>query len=168
MSRSRLRFAFRSQAREERTCGAPSDEVQDGPIKQKTDCPKGWRVATIKNDIVSREPGLASENREQRSEQRRLPGELDDDTVANQLPLTDIDVGGCSNRSRRAPVTDRKLEVRRDTPQVRAVGRRGHWPPEPGEVCERRDDPIEIYRAEPADEQRHRGEVTRGEAMHLH
>jgi len=68
MSRSRLRFEFSSQAREERTCGPPGDEVQDGPIKQKTDCPKGWRVATIKNHIVSREPGLASENREQLSE----------------------------------------------------------------------------------------------------
>lgn len=168
MQRVCLRLELLGQAREECACGAASDEVQDGLVKEKAERPEWWRVATIEDDIVGGDSELAGEDREQRSEHRRLPGDLDEDMVANQPGVPDVDIRGLSNRTRRAPVTDRKLEVSRNSPQVRVVRRPVRRSPEPGKVGERRDDLIDFHRAEPTDEQRHRGEVVRGEAMSLH
>ena len=82
--RSCLRLELLGQALEQRARSAASHEVQEGPVKQKAECPEWWRVATVEDDIVRRDPELASEDRKQWSEGRRLPCDLDEDVVADQ------------------------------------------------------------------------------------
>jgi hypothetical protein len=168
MQGSCLRLELLGQTREECARGPASNEVQDGLVEQKAKRPEWWRVTTIEDDIVARHPEHASEHREQWSEHRRLPGDLDEDMIANNPRLPDVDVRCLSNRSRRTTVTDWKLEIGRNPPQVWTVRRSVGGSPEPGEVGECSDDPIKFDRAEPADEQRHGGEIVRGSAMSLH
>ena len=138
------------QSREERLCGAPCNEMQDGLVKQEPELPEWRRVSTIEDDVDGRCPELAGEDRKQRGEERRVPGDLDEDVVANHTHRSDLDVGGHPNRSCGAPVADRHLEVGRDPPQSLMVWLSGRRLPEPGEIVERRDHPIDLERPGPA------------------
>ncbi len=154
--RACLRLELLGQASDEYARGAAGNEVQEGLVKEEAELPGRRRVATIEDDVVRRDGELTSEDREQRGEARRPPGDLDEHPIADPSGGPKIDERGLSNGSRRAAVEDREVEIGRNVPQLRVVRRSVRRSTEPGEVAQSEDRPIEIDRARPAETQRDR------------